>query len=379
MARESRAVLAEPLPGGGTSFRLPDRAGLGLPGIGLLRWFLTPFGLAFFAVGAYLLLTEAGLGRLMGLPFALVGLLVALLGLAIGSSHAIVRVLDGRIERVERLGLLGFQRSVARERVGRLEIVEMPVRVNGRRVRGVGHLVFRGADASTRLMAAGFYYPDAVLQDLASLLAEELELEASGGVVAVAASDERRPDVPAAAAPPAGSGIVIERNAAGLMITVPKPGWKGLPRLLVIFGGVFVLFPVAIGTAIVMTDPESLWMMIAFISLFVVAGSLIVGWGIVMAGRHALLAIVQGSFVVRRIRPFFGVKVYEWPAGTVRDIRVQDSSTSVNDRPLRQLSIRGAGQDLALLTGQKEAELQWLAGTLCEGLGIGSAESAAAE
>jgi hypothetical protein len=61
-------------------------------------------------------------------------------------------------------------------------------------------------------------------------------------------------------------------------------------------------------------------------------------------------------------RGIFGAKQREFPCEEIGDICLGPSGMEVNGTPVRQLQIHSRdGQQLGLLTGRDEAELEWLA------------------
>ena len=66
----------------------------------------------------------------------------------------------------------------------------------------------------------------------------------------------------------------------------------------------------------------------------------------------------------------WGEKVHNWTKDKIQAIEVNDSTTSVNVRTLRQLPIKVGYVGRGMLIGRDEIELQWIAAKLRGGLVI---------
>jgi hypothetical protein len=104
---------------------------------------------------------------------------------------------------------------------------------------------------------------------------------------------------------------------------------------------------------------------LAFISLFVAIGVVMLLSAIQLAFRKAVILATRQSLVFTQTGPVRKVE-YQWTAAELAAVRCANSGTEVNDRPLKQLQIGGSGgtAQRGVLTGRDEAELEWLAATL---------------
>jgi hypothetical protein len=182
--------------------------------------------------------------------------------------------------------------------------------------------------------------------------------------------------------PPKGSQITIERFPDGLTIQIPAAGlWRGTHGLFafaLIWNGFMTVFTVAmLGTffgAGAMKD-QAIWILPAVLSLFWLVGIGILLGSLNMGRRRAAIAVTGGTLMVIQTG-LFGSKQRDWPQGEVEAVRAGPSGMTVNDQPVLELQIfDGGASKLGLLAGRSDRELEWLAATLREALGVAEYQS----
>ena len=397
-------VRFDATPDGGR-YRLPRRPlgwlrllglvpiGFGLLMLGGLGAFIGPiFGGLFNASGGF------NWGSLifvaMMVPFVLGGVTPMLLGLWVmaGASDIVVR--DGQVAAIERLGPLRRRR---RRSIDGLTLLYLGHGGKSTLNAWLGSVSLlragtaadpsaeRATDDKDGLFLA-WGYPEAVLRPLAEHLADLLgqasaehrplpvigvDLLEKGTFTGRGGSDadqshrvvERQP---------ADSKAVLDERADGLTLTLPAAGlWRGSAGLFVfaLFWCEFMVVFTSIGVSTAGTDI----IFLAFITVFwgIGIGTLLIA--INLGRRRVILDVVgvpgNATLLVAR-QDLRGIRQDEWPSRDIADIRVADSGTEVNDRPLRQIRIElhTHKKPVKLLTGRPDEELAWIATTLRRGL-----------
>jgi hypothetical protein len=170
---------------------------------------------------------------------------------------------------------------------------------------------------------------------------------------------------------PASSRIDVDKFEGGLTVRVPPAGlWKGTSGLFffaLLWNGFMTIFTTIMSLAILQGDggdfDDSPWLPALFLGLFWAVGLGLLLGALNMGRRRAMFAVAAGNLLVMQLG-LFGTKRREWPLEEVRDIRLGPSGMKVNDRDVLQLQIATLSENLGLLTGRDEAELEWLTGEL---------------
>jgi len=226
-------------------------------------------------------------------------------------------------------------------------------------------------------------YSARILGQVAERVAEELEFVGEGDdpterdYYSPKAADERQPlavalqanDAPATRAEPDGKRAHVEYNDHGLVMTIPPSGMRRHHHAILPFGAVFFLAGAFFGVMLYLKgEEEGIPQAFMFLpATFVVVGFFLMVWPLAMARRSSVFEIVGDELIVRRKGGFFGVK------DKIQDIEVADSTVCVNNRNLRELSIRVGYMGRGMLTGRDEVELQWVAAKLRDGMGMAPA------
>ncbi len=176
---------------------------------------------------------------------------------------------------------------------------------------------------------------------------------------------------------PANSAIQIERFSDGLTITAPPAGlWKGTQGLFafsLLWNGVMAVLTPLFLLGIFREKPHDQWAYLvlpAFLSLFWLVGIGVFLGALNMGRRQAAIAVTAGSLMVIQSGPF-GTKQRQWAAAEISRICAGPSGMEVNDKPILELQIFGAGSGkFALLAGRSDEELQWIASELRVSLGV---------
>lgn len=229
-------------------------------------------------------------------------------------------------------------------------------------------------------------YSARILGQVAERLAEELEFVGEGDApterdyFSPKAAAERQPlavaldanDAPATCADPNGKRAHVAYNDRGLVMTVPASGMTRHQKAVLPFGAIFFMAGVFFGVLLYLKGEEEA-VPLAFMLLpgaFVVVGFFLMVWPLSMARRSWVFEIVGDELTVRRKGGFFGEKKQVWTKDKIQDIEVVDSTVSVNNRSLRELSIKVGYLGRDMLTGRDEVELQWVAAKLRDGMGM---------
>ena len=186
-------------------------------------------------------------------------------------------------------------------------------------------------------------------------------------------ADELPQPQPASGKPPDGTAIRIERFPDGVTIEIPAAGlWKGskgLFAMAVLWNGFMAVFtPCMVGSLLGVKQAnnaaEALWVLPLVLSLFWVVGIVLLLISINMGRRRAALAVTGGSLMVLKTG-LFGTKQRTWAPGEVEAVRVGPSGLTVNDVPVMELQIFGAGSGkFSLLAGRSDDELNRIAKSL---------------
>jgi hypothetical protein len=187
---------------------------------------------------------------------------------------------------------------------------------------------------------------------------------------------------PGKAGPPAGSNILCETFPDGVTVQIPPAGvWKGSKGLFVfailwlaivgpislcLIGGLFG----AIGVQAKKPDANALWIVPLMMSIFWAVGIGMLLAAINMGKRKAALAVTGGSLMVIQTG-LFGSKKRQWEPGEVEAVCTGPSGLEVNDEPVMELHIHDGGGKFGLLCGRTDAELEFIARTLRQALGVG--------
>lgn len=340
----------------GVAIGLPPRR---LPRAGCLTPFLVLFGLGFAAGPAIALASTDLFSALFSIPFVLGGLFLVVLGFAASFGRSDVRVEHGELRATERAWPLSWTRRRTVDGVTSLRVVRMPSGDGS--MAGIGCLVVEYE--SGRPFYVALLYPTETLQSVAVDLAPHLGVDL-GGELPEVVGDEKIEREPVSLDQPPGSAATLERNEVGLLLTLPPAGLMKGSKGIFLFAVIWCLLTFVMVCLLAFAQAGGgLLMMIPF---FCIGVGLILG-AVNMGRRHALIAIVRDSLLLKRMN-LFGTKTHEWPRESIESIAVEPSSVTVNDSPVLQLAIRADGKRLGLWTGRDEAELRWIAAVLNDGL-----------
>ena len=397
-------VRFDATPDGGR-YRLPRRPlgwlrllgmvpiGFGVLMLGGLGTFFHPFTSGMFkASGGFNPASLIAVAILV--PFVLGGVTPILLGLWLiaGASDIVLR--GGRVTAVERLGPLRRRR---RHDIDRLTVLYLGhgggSALNGwfgslsllRAGTAADPSAERATDDKDGLFLA-WGYPDAMLRPLAEHVADLLgqasaehrplpvigvDLLDSGTFTGRGRSDADRSHR-VVERQPTDSKAVLDERAEGLTLTLPAAGlWRGSAGLFA-FALLWCGFMVVFTTVVAGTAGLDI-IFLAFIVVFWAIGIGMLLVAVNLGRRRVILDVVgvpgDATLLVAR-QDLRGIRQDEWPSRDIADVRVADSGTEVNDRPLRQLQIEVQTQKkpVKLLTGRPDDELAWIATTLRRGL-----------
>jgi hypothetical protein len=327
-------------------------------------------------------------------PFVLVGLSLAAVGLFFLNGHSEIELSGGTLRAIERAGPMHWTGSRPADAIRRLKFSSG--KVNGRPVtRGpLANLAeLRAEFDQAKPLVLADAYPAAWLRPLADDLARRCPLASEESPCPTEPPVIEVIEVPAAPTEfrerdtqPAGSTAILDETLHGLTITLPPAGlWRGTStRVLFIFGlfwcglTLFVSVGFIVGEVPgVANDQGAFWLIVVgILSLFGAIGIGLMLTAFEMGRREVFLDVVGDSLMVSQTG-LFGGKKREWPREQVADIRTGPSgwSTGSEDhpRPIIELQIHvKKGKKVGLLMGRDEAELFWIATVLRRALRVPS-------
>ena len=377
----------------GTRFVLPSHPLLRVSGV-----FAFGFGVVFSGFAAFWILGAAGafggggaspqgqaasvlsiLFPLFGVPFFVVGLVPIAMGVTLLFGRPEFEIRDERFRSGPRLGPLHRSKWRPIDDIERLEVnrfgpspnsplhvlrvhvgEKFPMNITGSRDGAWLEQLARAIAA--RLDRAELFGdpPEVIVRD------RDPDLE----------DDESKPmpipiSIEDPGPPPATSKLWVEDSPTGPTIFIPPRGIRGKPvPALLFFAVIWLAMTNAIGVAFVAgrISPSAGPIMgtilaCAVLLIFESAGFGMLLSAISLARRRAILDVTDGGRTLLATRSGLRKSSQrEVSADAISAIQVQNSGTTINDKPLRQVSIQIADErEIKLLTGAPEAELVWLA------------------
>lgn len=385
-----------------------------------MRWSGLPiigFGLFFSGFAVFWMMGASGLGpwggnrlnsgmdwfRLVfaawGLPFFFVGLVPIFMGLAVLAGRSRIEITRDKIRNTEVIGPLYWSWNRPRAQLRRLKVVGAASKTSSQdlsSVVGANAYAISAEFEGTKPLPLAPGYPREMLLAIAHDLARhcrDVSLDAApswageqsrdvavGGVGVTGAAGvtvidsetiEEADDWPR----PLSSTIVVDDRRDGITLTLPPTGLVNGTRGMFIFALIWLAIVGAIASLSIKQGHAfaNLGAM-AFFSVFILVGVLMLVGSIYMARRRAIIDLIDKPATALLIgrSSIFGTKLQDWPAAEIAAVRVGESGTEVNDRPLMQLQIvLVGGKKHGFFTGRDEDELQWLASLLRRELGAG--------
>jgi hypothetical protein len=328
---------------------------------------------------------------LFGLPFLLVGCIPILAGVAIlFSHHAEIQITAAHLIAREHIGPFRFPRRRPLSAITALIVgpsnVVAPV---GSPEAALHAIRVECSPPHKSLRAAWRYSPDTVAA-VAQFLADELErhrrtitLRDDAPKSPVSLSfDLPKPEpalAPAARLPaselpppqPANSTITFLPTPDALTFIIPRTGFRGTAGFFLLFALFWNTITCCVGGGFLVSwfQQPTLGDLFPFVFIFLF---LAIGVGLALtavqtAFRKAVLLASRDSLVFTQTGPIRNTE-HQWSPVDLTAIRVENSGTEVNDRPLKQLQVHftrnNAPSHRGVLTGRDETELRWLAATL---------------
>ncbi len=397
-AAKDATFEVEPLLPDGVRYTLPVRQ---LGPLRYLGYFMTLTGTALVVGGCYsifsslsdMLTADGGIdwfeafGILSCLPLLLGGFLCLGIGELVRRGRNIITLRGGVLTTTEQAGVFhkSWRRNVD-EIIGLLAF-KAPAKVNNQPVKSgplanIGFVKVNTADERRFVLAAGYPYSlcVALANDLGERLDTKVELpeppwDFEGNVSTAQLQQEPLSQ-------PAGSDISFDAFDDGVTLKIPpaglKRGSKGLfgfsvlwCGFMIMFTAIFVFVGLAGGDKI---EVGSMWVFVAFISVFWLLGIGMMTAALNMARRKAVLAVVDHSLMVLQ-SGLFGSKRREWTHKEIESIQFGPSGTQINDVPVMELQIhRRSGTKIGILSSRNNDELRWIADVLTRALRLGPEE-----
>ena len=178
---------------------------------------------------------------------------------------------------------------------------------------------------------------------------------------------------------PSESSVRVEREADGVLITIPPRGWHGSSRAFLVFAviwlsvcGVITAFALLGSLGQDSMFPIALILIVGVFDLIGVAALFV---AIRIAYQRAMLLVSRSELRVVR-RDLFGARTVVWPRGQLAGITAGPGTMEVNGQPVHELQIHLRGRSVVrLLTGRDPTELAWLATLLRQELAFDRVKS----
>jgi DMSO/TMAO reductase YedYZ heme-binding membrane subunit len=168
---------------------------------------------------------------------------------------------------------------------------------------------------------------------------------------------------------PMATKIVLTRDGDATAFVIPASGlFRGQSLFLIIFSLMFLAIP---GGMMVMVVRESEpYGILLFLGIFVAVGLATLAYGVKTGTTRTMLAVTP-DVVAFQHNSVFGMRKRQISRQQITGVSVGPSGTTVNDRPLLelQISVRGAPSE-GMLVGRSVEELNWIAATLRQALGL---------
>lgn len=313
---------------------------------------------------------------LFGIPFFLAGLAPITMGILIMLGHSEVEITQDFVTSTSRAGpLRRRQKRIATDLI-RLEVGRGPHhREKAQQAIASGkpkptfsinaiHAEFK--DASPLTLAAG--YPMATLRALAKDIESEHQRITSVRNVAIEephvkgeeSAPATEPYVPETVPPqPVSSVVDIERVSSGFTLRIPPAGFSKAAMAPFLFGVIWCGFTLIFTLVMLATGVPLI--MLAFISIFWLAGIAVLVLGLSMMRRKAVIDVVHDTLLVTQ-QGLFRRTQNEWRTEDLLDVRVDHSGTTVNNHAIQNLQfVPREGSIVGLGTGRDEEELHWMA------------------
>jgi hypothetical protein len=372
----------------GVRFVLPSHPFLRVAGLVPIVFGTVFAGFAIFWVlgAAGVIGNGAGSGSLLlplfGFPFVAIGLAIMGVGATLAFGRPEFEIRDDRFRSGIRLGPLRRSKWRPLDAIERFEInrfgtnpslnapyvlrvhvgEERPLNVTGS---ADGAWLERLASTITARIDRG-----QLAEDPPPIVARERDPELD--------PEEPAPDImPADVAdpgpPPEGCPLWIEHSPTGPTVFIPPRGMRAKPvPALLGFCLLWMLITNGVGAGFVMGFTRSGGQVFAMLFvgsilvLFEAVGVWLLFYALSLARRRAILDITDAGRTLLVTRSGLRKSTQREIAGAdIAAIQVQNSGASINDQPLREVSIKVVGaDDIDLMTGAPEPHLQWLARAL---------------
>ncbi|PAW84369.1 MAG: hypothetical protein B9S33_11800 [Pedosphaera sp. Tous-C6FEB] len=395
----------------GTRYLLPPRETGPLK---LVAGFFIGFGCLFcgFALigvlGALGITQKAGfqiggvLVVLFGLPFLLVGLGTAALGVFAWCGRTEIEIQPGELITRERGGPFRWTRRIPIKDIRRFALGKSAVNVNDRPVQvgpmsTMGLLAAELGEGKSRMVLLG--YPRDWVGALATRLTADLVAQTGQAPLAIHDGSEEkvfyRPqmnlepgEVPGPPErlvihgdrfdPPARTAIRIMEQAGGLVAVVPPSGFRGVSRFLLFFSLFWLFISTIVGggfiaAAIQGKGERPPWFLFPFIGGFILIGLGMLVTSVNLARRKASIRASRAEFIVLQ-QSLFGTKAFNLSGSDLDTIRVGDSGMEINEVPVQEIQVHTkAGVKHSFFSNLTDDELHWLATHLRHATGAGEA------
>ena len=163
--------------------------------------------------------------------------------------------------------------------------------------------------------------------------------------------------------------ITLTRDGDATAFQIPAPGlFHGQSLGLLVFSLMFMAIPGGM-MFLVVRDGEPYGILL-FLGIFVVVGLAVLTYGVKAGTTRTMLAVTPDLLAFQQ-NSVFGMRKRQIPRQQITGLTVGPSGTTVNDRPLLelQIAVRGASSE-GMLVGRPVAELDWIAATLRQALGL---------
>ncbi|NBV21040.1 MAG: hypothetical protein EBS05_03465 [Proteobacteria bacterium] len=357
--------------------------------------FLIGFGCVFAGFAGFWMLGVLGMTQgggfqiggallaLFGLPFLAAGLSVIGLGVFALCGRCEIEVHPGELIACERGGPFWWTRRISLKDIRCFTLASDALRVNGQPVTAgpLSDVGFLGAEvgaAKPRVVLLG--YPRVWTEALAARLTADLA--SLTGVAPLPTTVMQRNLVTGTKAvaadvydPPAGTKVRIMEQAGGLVVVIPRSGFKGASRLMLGFAACWLIISIVvaagfIGAALDGRSSRPPWFAFLFVGVFVLIGLGMLANAVNLAFRKASIRASRDELIIVQ-QSFLGTKTFKRTRSELAAIRVGDSGVEINHVPVQEIQVHTLYQQQhGFCSNLSIDELLWLATRLRDATGL---------
>jgi hypothetical protein len=309
------------------------------------------------------------------LVFMIVGCFPAAYGFLMMFGRCRISWHDGRLTVSDLVGPFGRRRRMPRTAIRKFA-VKAGVERNGQSVTtgplaSMAMLVAEFENGKPRVVALGYprEWLEAIATELSGYASRTQPATPKVEVVDLQATPPQFQDV---AEKPAASKIVLQRNAASIVLEVPPAGLRKGSMGLFFFSIAWCAFMTVFTSGMLKQAraAKSDWQSLIFIGTFWAVGLGMMAGAVNLGRRRATLTAGKSGLTIVQSGPF-GTKRREFRREEIAAVRADTSNVEVNNRRVLELQIHPVtGKKVGLLVNREADELRWMATELRNALGV---------